>query len=231
MFAHDVEVKGIYQTSRKKCFLFKSLLKNSGLIVTQNTYQQNTLFERYKKETLLMPNGYPVLDAPQIEEKRGVLWVSRCDPWKKPEIFLDLAQKNPDLSFTMICPPASDKNYFNEIKRKAEEVKNLIFLDFVSFYEIDSCFHRAAVFVNTSENEGFPNTFLQAAAAGTPILSLNVDPDGFIERNGYGVVCNGEKENLGEQLKNPDFKSVKIVYKNFNFDTGVFFKNLREFIF
>ncbi|HTX87248.1 MAG TPA: hypothetical protein VMC41_04270, partial [Candidatus Nanoarchaeia archaeon] len=43
---------------------------------------------------------------------------------------------------------------------------------------------------------GFPNIFLQAARARTPILSLAVDPDGFIAKHQGGIVCGDNYEKL-----------------------------------
>jgi glycosyltransferase involved in cell wall biosynthesis len=44
------------------------------------------------------------------------------------------------------------------------------------------------LFLSTSDEEGFPNTFLQAWAAGTPVVSLTIDPDNLIKRNVLGKV-------------------------------------------
>jgi glycosyltransferase involved in cell wall biosynthesis len=44
------------------------------------------------------------------------------------------------------------------------------------------------VFLSTAEEEGFPNTFTQAWSAGTPVVSLRLDPDHLIERIGMGRV-------------------------------------------
>lgn len=50
----------------------------------------------------------------------------------------------------------------------------------------------------TSSVEGYPTIFLEAGAAGTPIVSLTVDPENIIERYNAGRVCDGSFDDLAE---------------------------------
>jgi glycosyltransferase involved in cell wall biosynthesis len=120
--------------------------------------------------------------------KKGVLWVGRIEPWKRPESFIELARKMPGVPFTMVAPAFRGfEDYAAGIYRMAEGLKNLSIIDFVPFDEIDRYFRRAKVFVNTSTEEGFPNTFVQACMNFTPIVSLMSIPDDFIGKSGAGI--------------------------------------------
>jgi len=92
----------------------------------------------------------------------------------------------------MICQEAFGQGGYEDLLREAEGIANLEFLERVGFHEIDEYFQRAKVLVNTSDSEGFPNTFIQACKWATPILSLNVNPDGFLERYQCGKCAEGD---------------------------------------
>jgi glycosyltransferase involved in cell wall biosynthesis len=47
---------------------------------------------------------------------------------------------------------------------------------------------ESSLLLSTSDEEGFPNTFLEAWSTGTPVISLRIDPEGIIQRLGLGVV-------------------------------------------
>ncbi len=61
-------------------------------------------------------------------------------------------------------------------------------------------FSKPRFFVNTSDMEGFPNTFIQACKSGTPILSLNVNPDGFLDSYKCGLCARGDRQVFKHQL-------------------------------
>ena len=132
----------------------------------------------------------------------------------------------------MIAPPPKDKeDDWNNFKEKTELVKNLKLIKKVPFDEIQKYFDEAKIFVNTSESEGFPNTFIQAGLAATPIASLKVDPDSFIQSNNCGNACHDDyqdlKRSISQMLTNVDIWKTKsqnilsYIKKNHNIETNI----------
>ena len=55
--------------------------------------------------------------------------------------------------------------------------------------------------MNTSEFEGFPNTFIQAGQGGATILSLLVDPDELLSVHQAGLCAAGDWETFLEDAR------------------------------
>jgi glycosyltransferase involved in cell wall biosynthesis len=132
-----------------------------------------------------------------------VLWVGGCDANKRPELLLDVAEALPHARFVMVSAPRGDLKRYAEIQDRAAALPNVEHLGFVleedssqPFWNQLMAYHRRTrLLVSTSLREGFPNVFLEAWSAGAPVVSLNVDPDGIIERHGLGCLS-GTMEQL-----------------------------------
>lgn len=192
MTAHEIDCSGEYK--RKNWLLgllYEFGLKHADIVITQNTDHKKMLMDNYDIDADILPSGY---DIPQMRTEAGdyILWVARLDDWKQPEIFIKLARLFPNENFVMVAPFSGDKDYAEKIKIDAEKIKNIKFIPGVNFSGIDQYFKFAKLFVNTSRYEGFPNTFVQAAMHGVPIISLNVNPDNLIEKNNIGFCANND---------------------------------------
>lgn len=142
-------------------------------ILVQNEEQQRLCRLNYRRESTLVPNCYPLPSVGPENPGSHVLWVSTIRQIKRPELFLELAEALPHYQFVMIGGPGNDEApLFNSVKERAELIPNLEFLGFVPYAKIGRFFDDTSVFVNTSESEGFPNTFLQAWARGVPTVSF-----------------------------------------------------------
>jgi glycosyltransferase involved in cell wall biosynthesis len=155
--------------------LYRLGLKLADAIVAQHPRQVADCEYWYGKAATLVPSCY---DAPAdrcASADGDVLWVSILRPGKRPELFLELARRLPYRRFRMVGGPSTEAGgdaFFAHIRESAAAIPNLEFVGFVPFADIDAQFNSARVFVNTSDYEGFPNTFLQSWSRAIPTVSF-----------------------------------------------------------
>ena len=180
--------------------LFAASLRRAAMVFAQNSTDRENLTKTLSIPSRMIPNGHPL--PPMLDKSKDtIIWVGRDDPVKKPQRFLDLARAFPDERFSLICQTLNNDAQYKNLVEQAGNIANLEFLRHVPFNQIDTYFQRAKVLVNTSDSEGFPNTFIQACKASAAILSFNVNPDGFLDTCNCGLCCNGDAERLKYNLR------------------------------
>ena len=175
-------------------------LRNADQIVVQTEAQQALLAERFGRESTLIRNPLPdAAPARPLSGERFALWIGRAEHAnKRPEMAIELARRCPEVPMLMVMN-RSNADLYRELCAAAPA--NVQIVERVPFHEMDRYFASSAVLVNTSRREGFPNTFLQAASHGVPILSLLVDPDGFVTHGDCGEACGDDIERLAAGLR------------------------------
>jgi len=86
------------------------------------------------------------------------------------------------------------------VVKDLERLPNVDFMGQVPPEKAHEIIANAAVLLSTSDGEGFPNTFLQAWASGTPVVSLKIDPNHVIERYRLGAVS-GSVESIVAEIR------------------------------
>ncbi len=160
------------------------------------TEDQRRLFAKGKMScgfyrNLILPRTRPATGDKPID----LLWVSRCQPIKRPHLFLDLAERLPQAQCRMVCP-REDASLWETVSARAARIPNVKFIERVPYHEVQAVYDAAKIFVNTSEWEGWPNSFIQSGLGGTALLSLDVNPDGLFEKFGPGKFAAGDFECL-----------------------------------
>lgn len=176
-------------------------LRQADLIFVQCRDHENKLKAWFDPDTAILRNSFDIGERKNNEEEH-VLWVGRRVEWKNPGLFLDLAEIFYSERFVMISPKTVENHELHEkIEKKASDIENLELIERVPRNEIKEYFDQAKVFVNTSDVEGFPNTFVEAGIGSTPILSYKVDPDSFIQEYECGYFADAEKRKLEKYLR------------------------------
>ncbi len=168
--------------------LYRYGLQRADLVLAQTPHQQQALLQNYGRSSRIAPS---LTDAARsarsfAERDIGALWVGNIRALKRPERVLELAGELPDIAFHMIGgPTAGAEELFQTVREHAATLPNVRFHGPVPYHAVAEFYARARVLVGTSATEGFPNTYLQAWAHGTPVVAF-LDPEQLLSRNALG---------------------------------------------
>lgn len=163
-------------------------LRRADAVLAQTEQQQRALRLHYGVDSRV---AAMLVDPPQAprsfaERDVDVLWVNNLRPFKRPEWVPELARRLPGMALHMIGgPQPGHGDLYEQVSLAARAEPNLRFHGPVPYASVNAWFERARVFVNTSESEGFPNSYLQAWRRGVPTVTF-FDPDHLIDRHGLG---------------------------------------------
>jgi glycosyltransferase involved in cell wall biosynthesis len=119
------------------------------------------------------------------ERQPNILWIGRLQPWKRPDLFVKIANKfiGKPYKFYMIGRKIGSTDCLLNVRNE-----NFEYLNEIELQDVNDLLSKSKLLVCTSESEGFPNTFIQAWLRGVPVHTLYVDPDDFIKEKGLGIL-------------------------------------------
>jgi glycosyltransferase involved in cell wall biosynthesis len=190
--ASDLEVAPELITGRASRAVFRLNLlwrSRADAVIAQTAFQADRLWQRWGIRAETVPKLVPVGAAPQHRpEPFSVLWVGTIAPHKRVELAADIAALLPQIPFVIAGGPArGGEAYYEQARAYAAQQPNIRWMGFVPHAEIGRLFESAAVLLHTSPQEGFPNVFVEAWAAGVPVVTLGINPDGLLTERGLGV--------------------------------------------
>jgi hypothetical protein len=175
-------------------------IRNAQLVLAQSHYQQEALARHmHCTHVRVLRNFHPApaeFERPARREMR-VVWVANLKPLKNPGAFVRLARRfdyRNDVRFVMVGLALGNEAWTREQLAAIEATPNVEYLGGRTQEEVNALFESADLLVNTSDYEGFSNTFIQAWMRRVPVASLHVDPDGLLSRGGLGVVSHTEEQ-------------------------------------
>jgi glycosyltransferase involved in cell wall biosynthesis len=172
-------------------------LKNATRVVAQNEHQAQRCREGLGIDPAVIPTAVALADHNSTDKDGSVVWVGALREVKRPKLFVDLARSMPDRRFVLIGGETMEQPEIAAgVREAAKSAPNVTLTGHLTRAEVDAYMERAALLVNTSRVEGFPNAFLEAWKNRTPVVSF-VDVDGLIGSEGVGLVCGDTGEMSG----------------------------------
>jgi len=194
---HQRECDGSYiQGNGREGKEFRWALRHADAIVCQTEEQKQLLRHTENLDALVISSAVPK-EPSRADLREDVIWIGDAVEWRQPELFFRLALTLPNHPFTLLINPR-DPAYFETLISKTRDIPNLGVENSVPYHEWPNYLRRAKLLVNTSRYEGFPFAFTLAFAHGIPVVSLNVDPDGILDKHQAGLCAQGSEVRLAQ---------------------------------
>jgi glycosyltransferase involved in cell wall biosynthesis len=211
----DLDVTGGSQAFK----IYESLAFKLGLwladgFVCQNHFQYTALKEKFPNKaitTLYNPFICTMNNLPNSKENRSYFaWVGNFRWQKNLSLLYELANGSPNIKFKI----AGQANTRMDESTKAAykdllTLPNVEFMGHINNSKIPEFLESAIALLNTSDVEGFSNTYLEAFSVGTPVLTRTLaDPDNIIKKNKLGYSAE-DKDLLLAEISNYQDMSIK----------------------
>jgi glycosyltransferase involved in cell wall biosynthesis len=174
-------------------WLYAYGLRRADAVLVQSASQSEALARNYGVASRV---AGMLVEQPLATAVRDidVLWVSNIRREKRPDRILELAGILPAVQIHMVGGSLPDEEaLFGKVEIAAKARPSLQFHGRLTYWETNELYGRSRLLVNTSDVEGFPNSYLQAWIRGVPVVTL-IDPDRVIEREGLGVAAGSPAE-------------------------------------
>jgi glycosyltransferase involved in cell wall biosynthesis len=238
--AHDTDVGRI----QKKVSIFRLFDKienkfvikafnKASYILTQNKFQQQLLYKNYHRTGVRINQMTEECKEADIKKNKNpilVVWVANLKQIKRPELFTELARSFENvrsINFTMV---GRSNEKYQKLIAAANRLSNFQYLGELKNTEVNKILLQSHILINTSEYEGFSNTFVQAWMRKVIVISMNSNPDDIITEQKIGFMCptvNDMKDKVEFLIKNPDIrqnmaqKAYDYAVKNHSLDKNI----------
>lgn len=178
-------------------------LKDADGIIAQTEEQKQRLSSELGVDSAVVRTIVDIPEEGPATSGHHVLWAGRGAAIKRPWIMIETARCLPNIKFLMLMPKEvhfEGQLFWRCVVQEAEHIPNLTIVPGVPYFEMAGHYRDAAIFANTSAIEGVPSVFLQSAAQGTPIVSLDVDVDGELARGHFGRHAGGDIDEFREAI-------------------------------
>lgn len=203
LVASDADTDGTYDKilNRLEVISYEFGVRRAQLIVCQNSYQCQQFKKRFgNKNIAIISNPFHYRkELPPIQchqQRKYVMWLGNFTPVKNLPFMYQLVRSLPNVKFKIAG--SSTNKTSDEILNCLERLNSCDNVELLGNLNRDQVFFylsKAYLLVNTSHFEGFSNTFLEALAVGTPIVSReSVDPDQIISKHGLGCAVKSYEE-------------------------------------
>lgn len=197
-----------------KCIKFgeKMAVKYADEIIVLSDNVKKYFKDTYNRETNFIPNGVNkpkiveakiILKKYNIKKDDYILFLGRIVPEKGIHYLIEAFNNIKTDKKLVIAGAASDtENYYQELIKKSQDNKNIIFTGFVQGKELEELYSNAYIYCLPSDLEGMPLSLLEAMSYGNCCLTSDISE------------CSEVIENMGVTFKKSNVSDLILVLQN-----------------
>lgn len=173
-------------------------LRRAAAVIAQTEDQATLLRSNFGIEPVtVIRNFHPEPLGKKVRSTLPkIVWIANWKKLKRPELFIDFASRlaeRIDAEFVMLGRLNRDSR--EQIGTRRIGIASVLRIaGEVSLQRVEQELWSADLGVSTSLAEGLSNAWIQSWLRGVPMLSLGLDPDGFLSREGMGRVAKSIEE-------------------------------------
>jgi glycosyltransferase involved in cell wall biosynthesis len=169
-------------------------LRKASVIIVQNQIQQKLLSLKFKRNGVVINQMTPLVrESLIIKPTRPiqVLWIGTLKSIKRPDIFVEVTRllTKRGLECKFLMAGRISKKYEQMIFNHMHQNPQFTFLGELTQEQVFDLLSESHLLINTSDYEGFSNTFVQAWMRKVIVLSMNSNPNEIITREQIGFIC------------------------------------------
>lgn len=197
-FQGKIRAKSLIPYIEKKAYEYA--IRNARNIISQTYVQKRLLRLNYGRQVDAVIRNFQPIPKEKIDKcpPVKVLWVANFKRLKQPDMFIrlakDLSEAKLPAEFIMIGRPELDNQWQRSLEEMIDGTPNLTYLGGRTIDEVNQVFAKSHILVNTSQYEGFSNTFIQAWMRCVPVVSLNSNPDGLLDAKNLGLISGSYRQ-------------------------------------
>ena len=210
----------------------KVALKNSSKIIFVNRFQMQKYPKEIQRKSVYIPNGIdePVfskstdyLESLGVEADRYVLAVGRITPEKGFDTLIMgfKMAKHDGYKLVIAGGVEFESGYMAELKKLAGD--DVVFTGYVFGDKLNQLYTYAALYVLSSNNEGFPLVLLEAMSYGLDVLVSDIPASHLVKLDKDAYFTRGDikmlSEKISQRLRNPQKKKYDL--KDYDWDVVV----------
>jgi glycosyltransferase involved in cell wall biosynthesis len=188
--------------------VYKFLIARADYIIRQHKGQlvKNSAI---RGKLLTFPNivdlqNLPIIDKPS---KSYYIYVGSLTIMKGADKLYEIIKSSDKTNIIMVVGQPND-NASVPIFEQIRILENADVKGRINHHDTLQLMANAKALINTSENEGFPNVFLEAWPMGVPVLSLKVNPGNIFAEYELGVCFNNDLIKMKDYINRNDVNKV-----------------------